>query len=380
MKSTMKHLPAVRILSKTLAVLSLLGLSTGARANDGGISWGGSPSLLKSHPSISMESEVVNITVGPENVLVDCRFVFRNAGAATTVRMGFPDDGEGESGFYSGDSEWSKEKAVGRFAWFKSWVDGAPTKTTLEKSSEPGKLWHAKAVSFPARSRRTVRDQYSVPIGQQIARNGIYWQTAYTLHTGSSWKGPIGRSEVIVSFVRPLGASKVRAIPFSKVPFVIESGDRDYVFERAMKPGVVVVSGGPGMPVASGKTLRWVKTNWRPTKKDDVFLLFDFKTIEQMRAEYEARESKLPYIDVYPVTRRLKASDLKGLSGEQVRLMRNAIYARQGRPFRDAKVAKYFGGKPWYRPKANWTEADENRPLGAVDAANAAFLLGFKAG
>jgi hypothetical protein len=67
-----------------------------ARANDGGIAWGGNPRLLQSHPSVTMQSEEINITVRNETVTADCRFVFRNDGKATKVRMGFPAEGAGD--------------------------------------------------------------------------------------------------------------------------------------------------------------------------------------------------------------------------------------------------------------------------------------------
>ena len=57
-------------------------LAAPAVANDGGIAFGGSPRLLTGHPTVSMESEVVRIDVGEQNVRVDCRFVFRNDGPA----------------------------------------------------------------------------------------------------------------------------------------------------------------------------------------------------------------------------------------------------------------------------------------------------------
>jgi hypothetical protein len=360
-----------------LAVAASSTWSAAARANDGGISWGGSPSLLKSHPSISMESEEVNIIVGDYDAVVDCRFVFRNSGPATSVRMGFPDDGEGESGFYDGAEAWKNAKPQSSFKWFRSWVDGKPSKTTLVRSSEPGQVWHAKTVAFPARGRRVVRDLYSVPLGSQIARNGSYKQTAYTLHTGSSWKGKIGRSLVTVRFDDRPRSTRLRAIPMSQVPKV--GADKDPAFERVMKPNVVVIGRGPGGVRAARQTLRWDKRNWRPTKKDDIWLVYNFRSFDALRAESKANaiprdEAKLPYVDVFPFARRLGWKDVDGLNAEQTRLMRNAIYARRGRPFEDAKLRKYFGARAWYRPRATWTKQSEAR-LSRLERENAAFLL-----
>ncbi len=50
-----------------------LSLATAASANDGGIAYGGSPRLLNGHPTISMRSEVVRMTVGENTVTVGVR-------------------------------------------------------------------------------------------------------------------------------------------------------------------------------------------------------------------------------------------------------------------------------------------------------------------
>src|SRR2546423_11157601 len=80
------------------ALLMTAALSTAsdrATANDGGIALGGTPGLLKGHPSIAMTSEVVKIVVRDLTLTADCRFVFTNHGPACTVRVGFPDRGIG---------------------------------------------------------------------------------------------------------------------------------------------------------------------------------------------------------------------------------------------------------------------------------------------
>lgn len=48
--------------------------------------------------------------------------------------------------------------------------------------------------------------------------------------------------------------------------------------------------------------------------------------------------------------RLLSASELRGLSRDQLRIARNEIYARRGRLFRDKALADYFSRFSWYRP------------------------------
>ena len=132
-----------------------------AQANDGGIAYGGSPGLLKGHPSVSMQSEVINITIMDKKVSVDCEFVFKNEGDACTVRMGFPDVGEGS---YDPDEESGEEvmktPPKTTFKSFVSYVNGKQVATELIRAKEEGQYWHSKTVNFPAHSTVKIRDVY----------------------------------------------------------------------------------------------------------------------------------------------------------------------------------------------------------------------------
>ena len=260
----------------TICALSLTVLV--ARANDGGIAWGGSPKLLSSHPSVAMRSEVITMNVGKENVTVDCRFVFKNYGRATTVRMGFPDEGSGDMDVDqeadTSNSNWKTTKPRSMFTSFKSWVNGVPTKTEFVRSDTFSQNWHAKTVYFPSSSTRLVRDLYTVPIGGQVARYGYYNQAFYTLHTGASWRGAIGRSEIVVNFPN-LKDAILKPVRLQKLD---DSGVK--VLEsklRADKGKATVVYVAPVAPTAKGRTLRFVRTNWNPTKRDDILLFFGYQ-------------------------------------------------------------------------------------------------------
>jgi hypothetical protein len=53
-----------------------------------------------------------------------------------------------------------------------------------------------------------------------------------------------------------------------------------------------------------------------------------------------------------------------------LRLMRNEIYARHGRPFQTAWLAEYFRQEPWYMPRKDYSDAD----LSSVERANIALI------
>lgn len=254
------------------------GSTVPARANDGGISYGGSPHLLSGHRSVRMASEVIRISVGSEVVRTDCLFRFHNTGPACTVRMGFPDRGVGAS---DPDEETDaqtvmKTPAKTTFLSFRSFVDGRPVKTRLVRGSKGGEYWHTKVVRFPAHATVLVRDVYTERLGGGITSvkggSGNARQFGYVLHTGSSWHGTIGSSRVIVAFEDKRLPNSLRAVPLEQV--ANHNDGRDLKGE-APTPDTVVWSG-PGAPVVKGRTLIFTRTNWRPTPSDDLMITYGY--------------------------------------------------------------------------------------------------------
>lgn len=354
-----------KMISGVLAVVVWSGVvAPPLKANDGGIAYGGTPGLLKAHPSVAMKSEVVRIVVGKSKVKVDCRFVFQNHGAACQVRMGFPDESYGDA---RGAEQDINEKPRSSFNSFKSSVDGVPVATALVKGKNAdgsSMKWQAKNVRFGKHQRRIVRDVYEVELGGQIARQGFYSTAAYTLHTGASWRGNIERSEIIVSFDDTV---KGQLVPLALSSLGKADGDTNFKwadYERG-----TVLYKGPSRPTVSGKTLRFVRTNWQPAAKDDIFLIFNHRSDVDLAAQ-----SKLPYFSA-PTTRLLSKAELKDFSAPQLRLIRNSIYARRGRPFADKELARFFSEQSWYRPRASWNASDDDKRLSAIDKKNAELLL-----
>lgn len=62
----------------------------------------------------------------------------------------------------------------------------------------------------------------------------------------------------------------------------------------------------------------------------------------------------------------LRGTDLVGLRANQLRLLRNAIFARHGRTFNTPQLQAYFDGRSWYRPHADYSDAQ----LSPVDKKN----------
>jgi serine/threonine-protein kinase len=68
---------------------------------------------------------------------------------------------------------------------------------------------------------------------------------------------------------------------------------------------------------------------------------------------------------------RLTESDIEGLPQLRLRILRNTIYARHGRPFRVPAVRSYFLNREWYTPRPDYRDSD----LTPIDRANVRIIM-----
>ena len=253
-------------------ILTSLALSSIALADDGAMSFGGSPRLLTTHPSVRMARERVVVTVKPQGYHVDALFVFKNDGPGCKVRMGFPDQGVGadETSF---DEMNAEAKAHGRkptpfvgLEHFKSWVDGRETATQLV-ADDGAKSWHVKTVDFPAHGTRQVRVVYDAEGGGITEGGPGVEQASYVMHTGASWKGTIGLAELVVRF--PQGA-KPKPVSLKS----LHAKDPRDLKDWGTRPQSTVVWSGFAPPKVVGNELRFTRRNLEPTKASDVLATY----------------------------------------------------------------------------------------------------------
>lgn len=70
--------------------------------------------------------------------------------------------------------------------------------------------------------------------------------------------------------------------------------------------------------------------------------------------------ARSPLEDPAQLDRLLRVEDLSTLSRRDLRILRNMVYARRGRPFQSAVVKEYFKGAAWYRPDDNYHDGRLN--------------------
>jgi len=259
-----------------------LSVLTLALADDGAITWGGSPKMLKGHRTVRMVSEKIVLSVTPISkdkdgyTDADCTFVFKNEGPACAVRIGFPDRTRGafEETFARGGSGDIPHPTFQALLNFKSWVDGVPVKTTVELSSDPtvkgatyGGSWHVKVVNFKANQTLTIRDTYRQPQSGGISSSGtqgLYLnQVQYIMSTGASWKGSIGSAEVDVHLPGVISAAPLASL----------TSDEPYLYKKwtDVKRGEVYYTG-YGAPEVRDGVLVFRKANFKPTVASDINL------------------------------------------------------------------------------------------------------------
>ena len=111
----------------------------------------------------------------------------------------------------------------------------------------------------------------------------------------------------------------------------------------------------------------------RPFKTEWLAWRFNQEAWYKPRADYSDSElSEIEKANIKLITKRedelhlalstklLTPGDVKGLTDEDARKLRNEIYARHGRRFADPKLQHYFESFAWYKPNGNFRESDLN--------------------
>lgn len=103
---------------------------------------------------------------------------------------------------------------------------------------------------------------------------------------------------------------------------------------------------------------------------------------EEMPQEEPAEETSdgadSEYIFQDSDSRRLKKSDLKGMSKKDLKLARNELYARHGYIFKDKSLAEYFEGKSWYTGTIKSEDFKDTERFNDIEIANRNLILEYE--
>lgn len=76
------------------------------------------------------------------------------------------------------------------------------------------------------------------------------------------------------------------------------------------------------------------------------------------------------YIFADSDSRKLKKSEIEGMSKDELRLARNELYARHGYIFQDNGLQEYFESKSWYEPSIKSSDFNDAKIFNKYEIAN----------
>lgn len=314
-----RSLPAFA-LALSLAML----VAAPARANDGEFNGTGASVYPVRSVAVALDEEDLTIrqtgpAVGTYVAGWDVRVVyaFRNTtDAAVTVQMGFPEQCHRGPEDIDTPDDVCGEPTIRDFT---AAVDGKTVQTTV-KAPKGGATDVLKDVVF----QRV--HTFSVPFGPKQTRRVVHTYRLqpslvspytsimqYILQTGGLWVGPIRRLDVTLA-----------------------------VWDRF--EDVRVVGEGTPKPAASEED-GWTLRKWH---HEDVEPTWDLEVHFSHPVGLERSEA-------ISAACALDAADLAKIGREELRVLRNVVYAAYGYAFSKADLREHFAKQPWYRPHPDYT-------------------------
>ena len=328
-----------------LAILILFSSLSCALANDTAFGGSGSAPMPIGQTEIEMVSEHIVIEgkdIGNEKGEgrwdVTCDYTFKNtSGKEISLSVGFPFpvyDEEIPVSIPKGKSVKVGEDLVYDF---KVLVNGkeVPYKKTKISANEAKGLFYKWAyiweMKFAPNETLKVRHNYTTGVTWDVM--GYSW-ASYVLKTGAGWKS--GR----------IGSAKLEVVPNEMVKTCSDIDPKaDYL---RVKPSGMKVKG-------SGDEMRfvWELNDFNPTEDLDICM--------QTRKNYALRNVLFP-IAVYGDVEK----EMAKLSSDELRKLRNTVFARHGRMFNDLQLQEYFDKQWWYKRNTEYTDAmltDDDRRI-----------------
>ncbi len=323
-------------LKKLIVLLFSMFLSTFVYSNDTYffISGGNLVPTNEKDTLIEMSGEKININLQDKFYEVTVDFTFYNPGKETDLIVGFP--------FFQAGYE-----GHGKIWDFKCWTNDQET----DFSSEPiEKIWerttdleyvNARKIHFPEKDFTNTRVYYKSEYGDS---SPSFLIANYLYGTGSSWNKPIGSILLRIE---------------NNIKYGIL---RNVVMENSTNLTQKLIR-------TSDNTFELLLYNVEPKKYTDYFEI----EISDVLSD-DGPRSFPAYFDYNK--RVVNKNEFKWLRKDQLRLVRNAIYALHGYKFKSKDLEEYFTtvGQNWNPPYAVNSNFSEN-DLSEIEKTNIKNLL-----
>ena len=152
---------------------------------------------------------------------------------------------------------------------------------------------------------------------------------AYKLTTGNNWSGPIRKLKIIVNFNQPEIISDLK--PGFNIDGIYKNGTTSEFNTKYIN-------------LINGK-LTYNAENY--IAKDDIYIHLSRWAI--LGQDFVGNQNKISMLDLHGA--KIGVREIAGLKKEQVRILRNAIFAYNGYQFKDSTLSTYFNEYGWYYPK-----------------------------
>jgi len=302
-------------MKKLLLLINIL-LLNNLYANDAWVnSSGGSFTLFSNkNPNIQMVSETIKIDLYNNYYEMDIEFYFFNYGETIELQVSFPEytwgttDTKNISNF---ETTLNNEKVD-----FKVIYNPNFSPSHNSNSSVNIKSWYVRNVVFEANNYTITRVRYRA----NYSGAGSYNSIVYLYGTGSTWKGNIDQMKIEIVNHTDYWLNKFY-IPF------------EYKLERKNNNTIEI-------------NIKDIAANINDT--------------------FEINFSRFPAFEMppYAISERrwrlrdelITSDELVLLNKEQLRILRNSIYAYHGYEFRSIDLQNYFNDQEWYKINNNFSE------------------------
>lgn len=198
--------------------------------------------------SIRMDSELVVVDLYKDSASVECTFYMKNDDKAQDLTIGFPqmyfnfflDNNQTQIEKYYVSENGERKKIANIHHTNEMSEEENLLFAEFTNQSYDNQAWIVWKSSFKEGEMKTIVVRYTLPYGPSKSGRRFF---TYYLHTGSGWKGTIGKAEILVN---------------------LKDLTTDLLFETR-----------PENYKIQGKQLSWTFTDFEPTKMDDIKIYYE---------------------------------------------------------------------------------------------------------